>query len=94
MINKDYLKNIRRLAEENKDTGPRNEYEALIKELVDYLNDNRGRDAKGEKYPPLQDIRVKKLVSYIYKAGDLPFFVNEVQRKGSWYFWWITKPKK
>lgn len=90
-----YQKNIRRLADSVKDDGgPRNQYEALIKELLDYLNDNRGRDPQGNKYPPLEVGRVKRLVSYIHKAGDLPFFVEEVQRKGSWYFWWITKPKK
>lgn len=90
-----YQKNIRRLAEEVKDDGgPRNQYEALIKELLDYLNDNRGRDPQGKKYPPLEAGRVKRLVSYIYKAGDLPFFVDEVQKKGSWYFWWTVKPKK
>lgn len=97
MINEDYLKKIRRLAEENKSSSVLSEWNELIKELTDYLNDNRGRDSQGNKYPPLEYKRVAMLVAYIKQAGgngELRHFINEVQRKGPWFFWFIVKPKK
>ena len=97
MIDQDYLKKIQRLAAESKDSGVLSEWNELIKELTDYLNDNRGRDPKGDKYPEVQPKRIAMLVSYIKQAGgygELRYFINEVQRKGPWFFWWTVKPKK
>lgn len=84
-----YIENLKAKAQEN--TGSSSEYAEIVGEITDFLNENRG------KYGPWTYNVIGQKVGYIWSKGgpgDLRKFRDDVRSKGSWFFWWITNPKK
>lgn len=89
-ISEKYVDALKAKAEVNK--GTTSEWNSIVGELTDFLNKERDT-----KYPPLEPKRVAMLISYIREKGgytDLRRFRDDVLSKGSWFFWWIVKPKR
>jgi len=94
----DKLKNLAAQREKEKNKA-KSEYAEIVGEITEFLNEERikSNESEGTNYPPLEAKRVGMLVSYIWTKGgpgDLRKFRDDVRSKGSWFFWWIVKPKR
>ena len=91
-LSPEYIEALKLKAKEA-NPGTNSEWNDIVGELTDFLNKER----LGGKYPPIEAKRVAMLISYIKTKGgwdDLRKFRDDVLIKGSWFFWWIVKPKR